>query len=248
MSRNLLILNLIIVVLIPCNLFSQGKSAFSGDPAKYREELTAFMGPNLNDVQKKDLNIFLAGWDSTAFSKDDMIRIIDLSSQFSGRLMRPVPHFNDFLKTLNVFTGGNHDPEILKIWLIGLSEISFNPRFSNDNIDRYFKNTSLMIKENILSETGTIRWKVKNKSLRFLHDTAFYVAITDATLTCYSQRDSSEIYNVTGYYFPDIQEFHGTAGTVTWEKAGYAREDVFAELGKYTINTGKITFPLIQSV
>ena len=242
MSRNLFILNLIIAVLIPCDLFSQGKSAFSGDPVKYREELTAFMGPNLNDVQKKDLNAFLAGWDSTAFSKDDMIRIIDLSSQFSGRLMRPVPHFNDFLKTLNDFTESKHDPEILKTWLIGLSEISFNPRFSNENIDRYFKNTSLMIKDNILSETGTIRWKVKNNNLRFLHDTAFYVAVTDATLTCYSQQDSSEIYNVSGFYFPDILQFHGTRGTVTWEKAGYAREDVFAELDNYTINTTKNNF------
>jgi len=231
-----------ILAILPENLFSQAKPAFSGDPAKYRAELTSFMGPNLNETQKVNLNMFFLSWDSAGFSKDDMIRIIDLTSQFAGRTMRPVPQFNNFLKTLNDFRAGSHDPEILKNWLIGLSEMVFNPRFTNDNIDRYFRNTSLMLNENVLAEAGGVRWKVKNRDLEFLHDTVFYVGIKDATLTCYLQRDSTEIYKASGFYYPDIQQFHGTKGTITWEKAGYAKEDVFAELDKYTINTAKSSF------
>ncbi|MBG0857964.1 MAG: hypothetical protein IQL11_00565, partial [Bacteroidales bacterium] len=242
MIRKLFILTIIIQVSIPGNLFSQVKPVFSGDPARYREELTYFMGPNLNEYQKANLTAFLMRWDSVTFSQEDKIKIIDLTSQFAGRTMRPVPHFHDFLKTINDFAESRHGPELISNWLTGLSEMAFNPRFTNDNLGRYFRNTGLMLTQNILAETGSLRWKVKNRDLQFLHDTVFYVGVTDATLTCYSSRDSTEIFNVTGYYYPDIQQFRGTKGIVTWEKAGYAREDVFAELYDFTINTARNTF------
>jgi hypothetical protein len=244
MLKKLLILCLIIRVILPADIFSQVKSPFTGDPAKYREELTLFMGPNLNDVQKTTLNTFLARWDSSAFSRENMIKIIDITSQFSARSMRPVPHYNDFFLTLHAFLEKENHDEILSNWLTGLSEILFNPRFSTDRIARYIKTTGLLISDNILSESSSLKWKVKNAPLKFLHDTVFYVEVTDATLTCYSQKDSTEIYNATGLYFPEIQQFHGAKGIITWEKAGYSRDDVFAEIRDYNINVSKNNFSI----
>ena len=91
------VIGLMLLILLPGNLLSQVKSTFSGDPSKYKAELTAFMGPNLNDVQKANLNSFLVKWDSAAFNDENKYRIIDLTSMFYGRAMRPVPHFNDLL-------------------------------------------------------------------------------------------------------------------------------------------------------
>ncbi len=244
MGKKLVILSLIIRIILPADLLSQVKSPFTGDPAKYRDELTMFMGPNLDDEQKANLNFFLASWDSSAFSKENMTRIIDITSQFSARSMRPVPHFNDFFLTLKAFNDKENEGEILSNWLAGLSETLFNPRFSTDRIARYIKNTGLMIKDNILSESLAIQWKVKESPLKFLHDTVFFVEVTNATLTCYSQKDSTEIYNASGFYFPEIQQFHGKKGIITWEKAGYAREDVFAEIEDYIINIARNNFTI----
>ena len=185
MLKKLAVLCLALQALLPAILFSQGKSTFSGDPAKFREELTAFMGPNLNDEQKGNLGTFLASWDSAAFSKDNMAGIIDLASQFSGKGMRPVPHFNDLLITLNTIINKKSGDKFLAGWLSGLSELAFNPRYPMENIDRYIRNTKIMIRDNVLSESSAIRWKVKNSQLQFLHDTVFLVKIKDATLTCY---------------------------------------------------------------
>ena len=99
-----------------------------------------------------------------------------------------------------------------------------------------------MARENVLFESASVKWKVKNNKLNFSHDTTIYVTVKDATLTCYSQKDSTEIYNVTGTYYPEFQQFIGTKGIVTWEKAGYSRKDVFAELTKYSINLKKSSF------
>jgi hypothetical protein len=233
---------LLILINLPGNLLSQVKTPFSGDPLKYKTELTAFMGPNLNDIQKANLNSFLVKWDSAAFSDENKYRIIDLTSMFYGRAMRPVPHFNDLLAALNIFIEKKADTELLTTWLTGLSETAFNPRLNNESIDRYVKNTSLMIRDNILTETASLKWKVKNCKLEFKHDTVFLVEIKNATLTCYSIKDSTEIYNVSGTYFPELQQFHGTSGKVTWEKAGYGADEVFAEMDKYVINTARNNF------
>jgi len=244
MSKKLSILVLLLLLLTPCILLSQGRSAFSGDISKFREELTAFMGPNLNPEQLNNMNMFLSGWDSAAFSNENMVRIIDVSSQLSARSMRSVPHFLDFLITLSYFAEYEQDDDFFTNWLAGLSEIVFSPRFTNDNIDRYFKSTGSMIKENVLYGSGIVRWKVKNSNLQFLHDTVFYVTFSDATLTCYSQHDSTEIYNVTGVYYPELQIFRGARGVINWKKAGYAREEVFAELTDYSINLTKNSFTI----
>jgi hypothetical protein len=242
MLKKLVILISIILVFSPDEIFSQVSSPFTGDPSKYNEELTLFMGPNLNDEQKANLNNFLVSWDSSLFTRENMTRIIDISAQFSARSMRPVPHFNDLFLTLKAFTERGDEDDILSKWLTGLSEIVFNPRFSTNEIAQYVKDTRLMIKENILYESSAIRWKVKDKPLSFFHDTTFYVEITGATLTCYSQRDSTEIYNAAGYYYPEIHQFHGREGIVTWEKAGYAKEEVYAEIKDYTINIRRNNF------
>jgi hypothetical protein len=116
--------------------------------------------------------------------------------------------------------------------------------FSNDNLDRFFKNSCGMVKENILFQSGSVKWRAKNSVLSFMHDTAIYVSVTNATLTCYAQKDSTELYNVTGKYFPELQLFKGSKGVVTWEKAGYPRKEVFAELTDFSLNLTKSSFAI----
>ncbi|MGE5419652.1 MAG: hypothetical protein ACM3UT_05670 [Chloroflexota bacterium] len=229
-------------VLISVSLHGQTRSAFTGDQTKFTTELRAFMGPNLNEVQAANMNSFITKWDSTAFNPEVMTRIVDISSQLSSRLMRPVPHFDSYITTLNYFAEFKRPGDDFRNWLDGLSEIVFSPRFTNDKVYSFLRNTASMIKDNTLYESASVRWKVKNYNLKFQHDTLLFVDIRDATVTCYSQKDSTEIYNVTATYYPESQLILGKKGIVTWEKAGYPRNDVFAEITDYVINTSKSSF------
>ncbi len=69
MSKKLIILSILVLAMIPVKLLSQAKSAFTGDMEKFKDELTLFMGPNLDEGQKTNLNLFLGKWDSSAFNK-----------------------------------------------------------------------------------------------------------------------------------------------------------------------------------
>ena len=229
-------------VCLSVTLHSQARSAFSGDPAKFTGELKVFMGPNLNSEQLAILNSFIINFDSTFYSQKTAASILDISNQLSSRSMRPVPHFNNFLRTINFFTDKKVDSGSFDAWLTGLKEFVINPGFSNDNIDRFLRHTSSMVSNSLLYESPTVKWKVKNSELKFQYDTSFYVGISNATLTCYLQKDSTEIFNFTGSYYPDKQLLIGVKGVITWEKAGYARNDVFAEISDFSINTSRSTF------
>ena len=58
MLKKLIIIGLIIQVVIAITVNAQTKSAFSGDHTRFRSELIAFMGPNLNPAQLANLNTF----------------------------------------------------------------------------------------------------------------------------------------------------------------------------------------------
>ncbi|MFZ2338113.1 MAG: hypothetical protein WAW07_00135 [Bacteroidales bacterium] len=242
MVRKFIILGMLLLLLPPGRLLSQAKPIFSGDPSKFKDELMTFMGPDISEKNSAILNTFIAKWDSSAFSKENMTMILDLSSQLTGRQMRANPHFSQFLKTLTDFSTYKRDDSFLSYWLTGLSEMLFNPRIRNESLIRYIENTSLIIEENLLINTGSVRWKVKDAEIKFTHDTSFHILLNDITLTCYSQRDSTEIYNASGIFYPDLQEFHGTKGTITWEKAGYPRDEVSAEISDYVIDITRNTF------
>jgi len=242
MVRKFIILGLLLILLPAGRLFSQAKPAFSGDPIKFKDELLTFMGPVLPEDKSAILNTFIARWDSSAFSKENMTIIIDLSTQLTARQIRANPHFIQFLQTLTDFSTYNKTDAFLNYWLTGLSEMIFNPKIRNESLARYIENTSLLIRDNLLINTGSVKWKAKNADLKFTHDTSFHIVLNNVTLTCYSQRDSTEIYKASGIFHPDLQEFHGTQGTITWEKAGYPANDVYAEISDYIIDVTRNTF------
>ncbi len=83
------------------------------------------MGQDIAEEHKAVLNSFIAKWDSSAFSRENMTRILDLSTQLTGRQMRAIPQFSQFLKTLNDFCEYERDDAFLSYWLTGFSELLF---------------------------------------------------------------------------------------------------------------------------
>lgn len=239
----MLLVTLLLAVMLKIS-FSQVKIPFSGDISKFREELTVFLGPNLNQEQTAAVKLFIARWDSSGFSRENMARIAEISVKLASRNFRISPHFIDYLKTLTDFSTISKNQDFQNFWLKGLSKMVLKQTTNNDYFDRYFRNTSSMMKDNIIYELGNTKWKVKGNNITFMYDSVFKMVVNDITLTAYSVKDSTEIYKVSGVYFPETAEFSGSKGIITWEKAGYNRDDVFAEIINYRINTTKSNFTI----
>lgn len=236
------VLVLLFLFMSIASALAQINKNFSGDVSRFNEELKLFMGPNLDDNQTLYLNKFLSRWDSTGFSQEKKEKIAAVTGMMATRNMRPVPHFFNFLKTLIEFHDIKPEESFFNNWLTGLIKIVPDQDYSNESINNFFLIASSLVRENVLYESSSVRWKFKNGNLQFRYDTIFKIIATNVTLTCFSSGDSTEIYNATGTFYPEKILFEGSGGIVTWEKAGYSRENVSAELFKYNINLSKSNF------
>jgi len=135
MIRRLVILIILVLFISPGRLSAQGKPRFSGDAEKYRDELTAFMGPNLNPEQLAIFNQFINKWDSTSFNNDIKNRIIENSGLMSSRLMRPVPHFIEYFRTIIYFINYERSAKELSDWMKGLNMLLADRKAENERIN-----------------------------------------------------------------------------------------------------------------
>lgn len=221
---------------------AKAQEQFSGDASKFTAELTAFMGTYVNISEKAEVDLFNSIYDSTFFSAGTRDQIVNVASQLRSRRMRQVPGFVYFIRTLTAFVKTEQGPEEISAWLSGLSETIFDPRFSNSSVEKYIEVTGLLLTDRTIYSAGSVRWKAKNGYVKFVRDTILRISISDATMTCYLNRDSTEIYNFSGTYYPDVFRLHCDNGKVTWEKAGYKSTDVFALVSDFDIDATKSEF------
>ena len=237
-----IILLILTIVYFSRLVTGQVVNQFSGDVTAFRNELTTLMSVNINEIQKADLDRFFSLWDSTSFSQQTKERIINVGSQLRGRKIRPVPGFITYIRTLTSFAVTGQSEQKILDWLAGLSEAVFNPGFSNQSIEKYIEVSGLLIEDNTIYSAGTVKWKAKGGTVAFERDTIFKVTINDATMTCYQAKDSTEIYNFTGIYYPEQFRLNCAHGLITWEKAGYSRDKVSATVSDFDIDVTKSEF------
>ncbi len=234
-----IIITLLIAVAISSGLSAQVAQQFTGDTATFTAELSAFMGTVVSKSDKDEVDLFNAIYDSTAFSKPVKYRIINVASQLRGRRLSQSPGFVFFARTLTDFIMTKQGQNEIDIWLTGLSEMAFDPRFSNSSVEKFIEVTGLMLKDNTIYSSGSVRWKATDGKVEFARDTVLKIEIQAVTLTAFLGKDSTQILNFTGTYFPDLFQLYCKEGVVTWEKAGYDPLKVYARIGNFNIDVTK---------
>lgn len=233
------ILTLLAAAALTIQMSGQIQAQFSGDTAKFTAELTAFMGTLVSKPEKAEVDLFNSLYDSTVFSRQVKDKIINVSSQLRGRRVSHAPGFVYFVRTLTDFIETGQDQEEIDAWLTGLSEMAFDPRFTNASVEKFIEVTGLLLVDNTIYKAGTVRWKTRDGKVEFARDTVLKIDIEAVTLTAYLGKDSTSILNFTGTYYPDLFLLYCKEGNVTWEKAGYDPSKVHARISDFTIDVTK---------
>lgn len=238
------IIAFLVMAFICLPVISQTRKSFSGEKEKFTQELTAYMGPNLNAGQLSVLNAFKAEWDSSAFNADLSRSIMEISSMLAARNLRATPHFLDYLQALSALLDYRGNQGYFNTWLKGLADMIKKQHIPNDVLDRFFRITNSFISARVASESGNIKWKIEGNDVAFEFDTAFCISVRNGVLKAFSQKDSTEIQNVDGKFYPEILTFRGSRGTVYFEKAGYKKDEVFAEAENFSLNFSRAAFTI----
>ncbi len=237
------------IVFIVCNLLlqvapvsAQLAETFSGDPVQYPEELYRYMQININSETEKILNDFIILWSESAFSFQEQQRIINTSQYLIDKKAKPYPQFSNFLSCITSFKQSIQYATNYDNWENGLDLILTDKNLSLSTANNYLVFSKLLVDSNFLYSSRSANWKITSSDYEFVVDTTVRIEVKNTNLICYARRDSIHIFNTSGVFFPITSIWQGSLGTVTWERAGYAKEDAYAELKTYSIDMTGIEY------
>ncbi len=219
-------------------VLGQKPREFSAAPEKLPEELQAYFKGALSDEQKKIVDQFVFVWTTdTLFEENQKLTVI---SHLNGMLRQNARNSQllQYLQMIQMFRADQSKQTYFEGWKSQLETLLAEKKLPASRLTSFLENTDGLIKRRELFTSTALVWKADSTWLEFVPE-SYQVRLGPTRLVCLSVRDSIVIENTRGLYNPVEQKWYGENGLVTWERAGYSRDSVYAELGTYTLDLTK---------
>ncbi len=193
---------------------------------------------------KEFLDNFYLFWNSPDVTDDDKNRIIITLNLLNKKKATPFPDYATYLSTYQNFIETKHPTASFNNWHTALNDLIAQPRFPLRHVKDFIELSNSQITQSIVSETPSVKWVSSNNNLVFEYDTVIKLIVPLTTLTCYSATDSIQIFKTQGIFYPLEKKWVGKGGLITWERAGFSSDQVFATFQKYTNQLDKPYFSI----
>lgn len=236
MSSGKIIL-LILAIFSSLTLRSQLVKSFTEDPAQFPGEVQLLFSnisnPTTGMKVRELLNPFLETWLLNVYNDMERGLIMSNANTLLQRKLSNYPDIYNYFSVIhNLKKKGNR--EAVLIWSKDIKNRI--PGLNQRQIQSYLEQYELMFHEGILFQSSSFSWFISDSSLNLEYDTAIRVIYKKANLTCASKKDTSIILNTVGVFYPQIQEWEGQKGRVTWERVSFDPDSVYADLSSYRID------------
>ncbi len=221
-----------------CNItLAQEFRKFSGEPGTFPEELARFMQPNITEKEEAILQHFTAVWRiDSLYTAEEQNQIVKISMLLLEKKAKPSPHFSQYMECLIRFKKKNQTPENFHNWMGGIMFLADERKTTLSALSRVFNFTQQFIDSAVLFQSATVTWKSSNKECRITGENGITVLLGQTNLTCRTRFDSIQIQETRGTFDPVENLWKGNEGLVTWERAGFKPDEVYARLRGYEID------------
>ena len=233
-----------VILLIPLlfianqEISSQKIKNFSSDPKEFIVQFEEFMTKNITKEDSKYLDDFIEGWESdSVFYEGKRETIIEICNLWLQLKSRPFPDFKNYLDVLIYFRDHPSKMKYYKNWNESIIFLMQNNDITRTQINKYLDFTPDLLEYGIIYKSSYVEWKASSNDFELmLKNNRILIKFSDISLVCYSKRDSINLYETGGIVDPVENFFYGEKGLVTWERAGYDRDNVFAILDTFKID------------
>ncbi|MBR6176143.1 MAG: hypothetical protein IKQ52_11275 [Bacteroidales bacterium] len=219
--------------------YAQRFTSFSNDPTKTVEEMKEFYASVPKDRQKEAKEIleqFELMW-TTRMDADNQEVFIQEANKMVKKKHRPIPHFQSFIRTYDIFLQSQYVGEAETWQKILDYHISKSSTFFQEKMELYAR----FFQDNIMNQGDNVKWVAMGLADHLGFDQEPYFDFKDIDLWGYSAKDSLVVSSVNGRYYPDKLQFKANGGTISWDRAGLD-PGVYAELKTYDID---LRFPRV---
>lgn len=223
---------ILFILLLP-TVFCMGQPrSFSKKPAVFIQEFNKFILIEKTREKQTLMQNFTAQWDTGRFVLPEQRNIISVvNTMLMNDLERPI-----FVLLTETILFAKDSVEASKY--INWSK-SLLPALQSGNKTFLTLLTASrnLFRNNTLYTSSTKKWYANSSDYQFtFEDNRVKIAFRNINLTCQAHVDQIQIYNTSGSYYLDTDEWQGIKGQVTWERVGFSKEDIYADItGKYTI-------------
>ncbi len=183
---------------------------------------------------------FSGVWESGYFKDHHRDKIYDISNEMLKKSMRSYPHFYDFVSLLTSFVSRGLEDKDLELWLTELDTLG--KQRSSRAMSDFLEYSMNLFENSMLFETRSRAWYFRNGGFNFEYDTALFVYFPETDLICSTGRDSMEILKTRGKYYLKGEQWIGKTGKISWRRAGFHEDTVYAELKYYAADLKTLTF------
>jgi len=227
----------VICFLTTLSSYSQTKiKHFSSDSSMFFQEMEEFLTYSRKQDGELVMDQFSWIWFDGKFSDKQREGVYKVCNLMLKKRKKAFPDFKNYLFSVSQFVNSEHQTEeSFASWqkiLVKLINGKSKKRFTD-----YLKSCNSLFSENLLYKSASNSWAANNSNYTFGYDSLPTIEFEALTLTCYSKGDSSVIYNTKGIYYPTESKWVGVGGKVTWERAGFPADSVYADINEYTIST-----------
>lgn len=234
----------IVLIFISFQGNSQTKiKEFSSDSTLFFEEMEIFMTDSRQADGKTVMDEFSWDWFGGKFSDNQRESVYSVANLMLKKRKKAFPDFKNYLFTISQFVNSKYQTEksffawqeiVVKL-INGKSKVGFTD---------YLHACNGLFSENVLYKSSANTWAADNSNYVFGYDSLPTIEFEALTLKCYSKGDSSVINNTKGIYYPTEQKWVGQGGKITWERAGFSADSVFAEINEYKISVKSPTYTI----
>ena len=240
-TKALLILSLLLFIQVLA--FSQ--DMFNTDSERFHRDFGSTLGftgevrPDASGL-RREFSIF---WTSDSLSLKEKQSFIETANLLGRKGGKDYPDFVCLATNLMSFKRLSINNSQYEIYENALREMLNVRRPNLKNISDFLLNINRTVMRNVVCQNPRTHWKVENNNFRFeFKNNDFSIIFNNINLVGYQGVDSLKIEKTSGVLYPDKKQWRGKGGFVTWERVGYGRDSIIAELSTYSIDLRNITY------
>ena len=221
----------LLLILISVAAYAQPRS-FSRKPEVYIQEFNKYIATKNTKEGEAFVALFTEKWNAGYFAEDEQRTIMKVSNEMLMNDLR-IPDFVLFTETI-LLGKDSVDVEKYDSWMKALLPAV---QSGNKTFLTLLTASRNLFKENILYASPSKNWYSSKNNYNFSFEgNRVKISFENIDLTGQADIDKIRIYNTSGSYYLDNDVWEGTKGRITWERVGFGKDNIYADIqGNYSL-------------